>query len=75
MNIEFTSGGIFDTPGEIVRTDPVGADGTLTIKFDNCTEGTIDYDIITIDAQGTVPIQRVANDNIALCNELLRESQ
>jgi plastocyanin len=75
MNIEFTSGGIFDTPGEIVRTDPVGADGTLTIKFDNCTEGTIDYDIITIDAQGTVPIQRVANDNIALCNALLRESQ
>jgi len=75
MDIEFTSGGIFDTPGGIVRTDPVGADGTLTLEFDNCTEGTVDYDIATINAQGTVPIQRVADDNIALCNALLREAQ
>ena len=75
LDIEFTSGGIFDTPSEIVRTDPLGADGTLTLKFDNCNTGTIDYDITTINEQGTVPIQRVANDNIALCNALLRESQ
>ena len=75
LDIEFTSGGIFDTPSEIVRTDPPGADGTLTLKFDNCSTGTIDYDITTINAQGTVPIQRVANDNIALCDALLSESQ
>ena len=75
LDIEFTSGGIFDTPSEIVRTDPLGADGTLTLKFDNCTAGTIDYDITTINAQGTVPIQRVATDNIGLCDALLRESQ
>ncbi|MDX2427794.1 MAG: CARDB domain-containing protein [Xanthomonadales bacterium] len=75
LDIEFTSGGIFDTPSEIVRTDPLGADGTLTLKFDNCGAGTIDYDITTINAQGTVPIQRVANDNIVLCDALLRESQ
>ena len=29
--------------------------------------GTIDYDITSIDRQGTIPIQGVANDNIALC--------
>ena len=75
MNIEFTSGGIFDAASEIGRTDPPGSDGTLTIKFDNCTSGRIDYDIVSIDAQGTVPIQRVAGDNIELCNALLRESQ
>ena len=75
LDIEFTSGGIFDTPSVIVRTDPVGADGTLILKFDNCRTGTIDYDITTINAQGTVPIQRVANDNIALCEALLSESQ
>ena len=74
MDIEFTSGGIFDTPSTIVRTDPVGADGSLVLKFDNCNSGTVDYDIKTIDAQGTVPIQRVANDNIELCNAFLRES-
>lgn len=75
MNIEFTSGGIFDTATVIERTDPPGSDGTLTLKFDNCTSGSIDYDITTINAQGTVPIQRVAGDNIALCNALLKEPQ
>lgn len=75
MNIEFTSGGIFDTPTVIQRTDPAGSDGTLTLKFDNCSSGSIEYDITSIDAQGTVPIQRVAGDNIALCDALLKESQ
>ncbi len=75
MNIEFTSGGIFDTASIIQRTDPAGSDGTLTVKFDNCSNGSIDYDITSINAQGTVPIQRVAGDNIALCNALLKASQ
>lgn len=72
MNIEFTSGGIFDTATEITRTDPPGSDGTLKLKFDNCNTGSIEYDISSINAQGTVPIQRVATDNAALCNALLR---
>lgn len=75
MNIEFTSGGIFDTASIIQRTDPVGSDGTLTVKFDNCNSGSIDYEITSIDARGTVAIQRVADDNIALCNALLKASQ
>ena len=64
-----------DTPTEIQRTDPAGSDGTLILKFDNCSSGSIEYDITSIDARGTVPIQRVAGDNIALCDALLRESQ
>ena len=75
MDIEFASVGTFDMPSTIQRTDPVGSDGTLTLKFDNCNSGSIDYDITSIDARGTVPIQRVAGDNIALCNALLREAQ
>ena len=73
MDIEFTSGGIFDTPSVVTRTDPPGSDGTLKLKFDNCNNGRIDYDITTIDAKGTVPIQRVAADNAVLCNALLKE--
>jgi len=75
MNIDFTSGGIFDTATDIQHTSPAGSDGTLTLKFDNCTSGTVTYNITSINAQGTVPIQRVANDNVALCNALLRTSQ
>jgi len=74
MNIEFTSGGIFDAASIIERTNPAGSDGTLTINFDNCLSGKIDYDITSIDSKGTIPIQRVAGDNIALCNALLKES-
>jgi len=74
MNIEFASGGIFDTATEIQRTDPPGSDGTLRLIFEDCNKGTIDYDITTIGAQGTIPIERVAVDNVALCNALLRES-
>lgn len=74
MDIEFTSGGLFDAASNITRTDPPGSDGTLTLKFDDCRTGSIEYDITTIGAQGTVPIQRVAADNVVLCETLLKAS-
>ena len=70
MQIEMTSGGLFDTSSEITRTDPPGSDGTIILTFDNCNSGAIEYDIPSINRQGIVPIQRVAGDNIALCEVL-----
>jgi hypothetical protein len=70
MNIEFASGGIFDTATAIERTDPPGSDGTITLTFDSCQSGTVTYDIPSIDSQGIVPIQRLTADNIELCEEL-----
>ncbi len=70
MDIEMTSGGLFDTPTDIQRTDPPGTDGTIKLTFTSCNSGTVEYDIPSINRQGTVPIQRVAGDNIALCEEL-----
>lgn len=75
LDVVLTSGGLFDQASNVLRTDPPGSDGTLTLKFDNCNSGTIEYDITSIDEQGTVPIRRIATDNVALCNALLRESQ
>jgi len=75
LNIEFTSGGIFDTPSQVQRTDPPGADGTMILTFTDCLTGTLEYDITSINAQGTVPIQRIVFDNVPLCEALLRESQ
>ena len=70
MNIEMTSGGIFDTATDIQRTDPPGSDGTIKLIFQNCSSGAIEYDIPSINQQGIVPIQRVADDNIKICEAL-----
>jgi hypothetical protein len=70
MDIELTSGGIFDAATEITRTDPPGSDGTLTLTFSSCNSGTIEYDIPSINRQGIVPIQRVATDNVVICEAL-----
>ncbi len=70
MDIEMTSGGLFDTYTEIIRTDPPGSDGTILLTFDNCYSGTIEYDIPSINRHGIVPIERVAIDNAALCEAL-----
>ena len=73
MDITLSTGGIFDTPTEIERTDPPGSDGTIKLTFDSCNSGTVEYDIPSIERQGIIPIQRVANDNVALCEALKTE--
>ena len=71
MTINITSGGVFDTVTEIQNTDPPGADGSLALTFENCSSGTIEYDIPSIGQQGTVPIQRVVGENKLLCETLV----
>ena len=73
MNITITSGGIFDDPAEIDRTDPPGSDGTIMLTFESCSSGTIEYDIPSINRQGVIPIERVADDNIVICEALNSE--
>lgn len=73
MDITLTSGGIFDTPTEVQRTDPPGSDGTLTLTFKSCESGVIEYDIPSINMKGSVPIRRVAEDNVELCEALLNQ--
>jgi len=70
MEVEMTSGGLFDAATVIERTDPPGSDGTIILTFTGCNSGTIEYNIPSINRQGTVPIQRVADDNIVLCEAL-----
>jgi len=70
MNIDIASGGIFDTATDIQHTDPPGSDGTIILTFDSCNSGTVEYDITSIDRQGTVHIRRVADDNIVICEAL-----
>ena len=73
LNINIASGGMFDTATEIQNTTPAGADGTITLTFSDCHSGLVEYDIKSIDKQGSVPIQRIADDNAVLCEALLEE--
>jgi hypothetical protein len=73
LDIVITSGGLFDTPTDVQRTEPPGSDGTIKLSFDSCNSGTVEYDIPSIERQGIIPIRRVANDNVALCEALNTE--
>jgi immune inhibitor A len=67
MNVSYASGGLFDSPEPVEEIN----DGTITLTFTDCNTGTVEYDIPSIGRQGTVPIKRVADDNIALCESLI----
>jgi M6 family metalloprotease-like protein len=66
MDISITSGGVFDTPTGVTEI----SDGTIVLTFSDCENGTVEYDIPSIEQSGTVPIKRVVGDNIALCETL-----
>ncbi|MGA9573147.1 MAG: M6 family metalloprotease domain-containing protein [Lysobacterales bacterium] len=71
MNISFASGGIFDSSKPVTEI----TDGTITLTFTDCNNGTVEYNIPSINQQGTVPIQRVVSDNIALCESMSQQTQ
>lgn len=71
LTIYSTEGGVFDSG------DPAPASreyGTLVVEFTDCTTGTVTYDIPSLSLQGVIPIQRVALDNVALCQQLTEPS-
>jgi len=71
LTLFVTGGGVFDSPTPKAETDPSG-DGTLTIEFAGCTEALVSYEIESAGISAQMPIQRIAPDNVELC-ELLSE--
>ncbi len=66
LDVYNTYGGLFDT-SQAVTTD---AYGSIVLEFSDCNAGTVEYDIPSIGAKGKIEIERVASDNIALCEAL-----
>lgn len=66
--VYWNSGMVFDS------ADPPGddnvQDGTMTVEFFDCSTGQVTYDLGTANVQGQVPIQRLANDAVELCESL-----
>ena len=70
LDISYAEGGLFDSTAPVTEV----LDGTITLTFSDCNNATVDYDIPSINQQGTVPIQRVTTDNVALCETLSQQA-
>lgn len=71
LEIEVTSGGIFDSADPAVSQE---AGGSITLSFESCASGTVAYDLPSAGLSGEIPIQRVSNSNIANCETLQVQS-
>ncbi len=69
LDVSYATGGLFDSATPVTEVN----DGTITLTFSDCNSGTVEYNITSINQQGSVPIQRVVNDNIALCESLITQ--
>jgi len=69
LTIFVTEGGVFDAAEPKATTDPDG-DGTMTIEFASCNEALVTYEITSLGISDEIPIERIALDNVALCESL-----
>jgi len=70
LDVDVTSGGVFDAGVPVPTHQP---DGTIVIQFSDCGHGEVSYDISSVGLSGVIPIQRITNDNVALCEALLAQ--
>lgn len=67
LDITWSSGMIFDSETPPVENE---TDGTMVVEFDDCFTGAVSYDLGESGRTGTVPIQRIVNDAVPLCETL-----
>ena len=70
LDVTLTTGGLFDDPTDTTNSDP-DSYGSITISFEDCNNGTVEYVLTTAGLSGTVPITRISGDNIPICEALL----
>lgn len=70
LDITLTQGGVLDMAEPQPENSEKGSVGSMEVIFENCSEGVVKYDMPGLGLVGEVPIQRVANDNVALCEAL-----
>jgi len=68
LSAVLTSGGVFDAAEPMPGTN--ASYGTIDIVFDDCATAELRYDFPDSGLSGVVPLQRVAADNISLCEAL-----
>ena len=74
LTLYVTKGGVFDAAEPPATTDPAG-DGAMTLEFADCKNGLVTYEITSLGISGVIPIQRIALDNVPLCEALANSDQ
>ena len=69
LTVSLTEGGAFDAADPPAITPPGGI-GTLVVEFTDCRTGRVVYDIPALGLADEIPIQRIADDNVSLCEAL-----
>jgi formylglycine-generating enzyme required for sulfatase activity len=69
LTIYLTEGGAFNAVDPPATTNPAG-DGSLTIEFADCNSALATYQIISLGISGEIPLERIASDNVPLCETL-----
>jgi plastocyanin len=68
LEVDLVTGGIFDSADPVPSHTP---DGTIIIVFsDDCMTAELTHDITAANVSGVIPIQRISNDNVPLCEAL-----
>lgn len=70
LTVYSSSGGLFDTSPPTVQHEPIGS---LELKFEDCSTGSVTYSLPGINEFGLIPIQRVASDNLAACESHIEQ--
>jgi len=68
LTVYETAGGVFDSPQP--APGPSAAIGTITVTWSGCNAGELSYDLPGHGLAGTIPIERIVLDNVALCETL-----
>lgn len=72
LEVELSFGGVFDSATPLVSQNPYG---NITVTWFDCDNAVLTYNIPLAGVSGVIPLQRIAVDNIARCEELEAESQ
>ena len=68
LDVYLAKGGAFDSPSPAI--DPQEIVGAMTVEFDDCISGTVNYALTEPVVAGEMPIQPLAGDHVELCESL-----
>ena len=71
LTLYVSTGGVFDSEEPKPRTDPYGE---ILLEFTTCNAGVVTYDIPSVFLMGSIPIERIALDNVSLCYVLEQQA-